>query len=68
MDDVAARLMDRLHAAALAENEERDWQRTGVIPCSDCGARVHAITLDSLPEHRCTERQLAHRTREKSIP
>lgn len=59
--DVAARIMDRLHGEALAEDEEREWQRTGRIRCSDCGATVRTDTLISLPEHGCTRRQKARR-------
>ncbi len=54
---VADRVMARLHAEALAEDEERAWQRTGRIPCSDCGRTVRTDTLLSLPEHGCTQRQ-----------
>jgi hypothetical protein len=61
---VEQRLMERLHEAALAENEERDWYRTGRIPCSDCGTLVRTQTLETLPPHRCTERQRARRERE----
>lgn len=58
---VAARIMDRLHGEALAEDEEREWQRTGRIRCSDCGATVRTDTLISPPEHGCTRRQKARR-------
>lgn len=64
--DLPGRIMARLHAEALIENEERDWQRTGRIPCSDCGTMVRTRTLESLPEHRCTERQRARRAAEGS--
>ncbi|MCX5000968.1 hypothetical protein [Streptomyces longwoodensis] len=55
-------------AAALRveadEAEALDWQRTGRIQCADCGTSVRTQTLESLPEHRCTERQRARRERE----
>ncbi|MGW2740668.1 hypothetical protein ACWC4D_41570 [Streptomyces sp. NPDC001288] len=63
---VEQRLMDRLHEQALAENEERDWHRTGRIRCDDCGTSVRTRTLESLPEHRCSQRQRARR--ERSTP
>lgn len=53
--------LDGLHTEALAENEERDWYRTGRIPCSDCGTMVRTETLETLPEHRCAQRQRARR-------
>lgn len=59
MSDTIAHITDRLHAEALIENEERDWYRTGRIPCSDCGTVVRTKTLETLPPHNCTERQLA---------
>ncbi|MET8694744.1 hypothetical protein ABZV65_19625 [Streptomyces bauhiniae] len=62
--DVTQRVMDRLHEEALIENEERDWQRTGRIPCSDCGTRVRTVTLETLPPHNCVQRQRARRERE----
>ncbi len=58
---VAARIMDRLHGEALAEDEEREWERTGRIRCSDCGRTVRAGDLTSLPEHGCSRRQMAQR-------
>jgi transcription initiation factor TFIIIB Brf1 subunit/transcription initiation factor TFIIB len=61
VSSVVDRLMDRLHAEAVIENEERNWQRTGRIRCGDCGTLVRTATLESLPEHRCFERQQAHR-------
>ena len=61
---VADRILDRLHAEALAEDEEREWQRTGRIRCSDCGTAVRTETLISLPEHGCTRRQTARRRTE----
>ncbi|MCM8552306.1 hypothetical protein [Streptomyces sp. STCH 565 A] len=62
--DVRQRVLDRLHKEALAENEERDWIRTGRIPCSDCGTLVRTETLETLPAHNCTARQRARRERE----
>jgi hypothetical protein len=61
---VEQRLMDRLHEEALAENEERDWWRTGRISCDDCGTMVRTRTLASLPPHNCIQRQQARRERE----
>ncbi|MFK4122333.1 hypothetical protein [Streptomyces longwoodensis] len=60
---VEQQLLDRLHDQALAENDERDWYRTGRIQCADCGTSVRTQTLETLPEHRCTERQRARRER-----
>ena len=54
-------LLDRLHAQALDEDEERTWQRTGRIRCQDCGTTVRTRTLISLPEHGCSRRQMARR-------
>ncbi|MER8002945.1 hypothetical protein [Streptomyces sp. NPDC095613] len=55
-------------AAALRaeadQQEERERERTGLIPCSDCGTMVRTRTLESLPEHRCIQRQRARRERE----
>ena len=62
MTELPDRLMDRLHEEALIENEERDWYRTGRIRCADCGTRVQTRTLESLPEHRCSQMQRARRT------
>lgn len=59
---VEARILDRLHEEALAEDEERTWQQTGRIRCSDCGTSVRTATLVSLPDHRCSQRQAARRT------
>lgn len=64
MTDLAAAILDRLHAQALAENEERDWYRTGRIPCHDCGTTVRTKTLETLPEHHCAQRQSARRERQ----
>ncbi|MDX3183503.1 hypothetical protein ACN6LF_001849 [[Kitasatospora] papulosa] len=64
MSDAATRILDRLHQEALDENEERDWYRTGRIPCHDCGTTVRTETLETLPEHRCSQRQQARRERE----
>ncbi|MFF2383741.1 hypothetical protein [Streptomyces sp. NPDC058108] len=61
---VEQRLMDQLHEAALIEDEEREWLRTGRIPCSDCGTRVRTTTLETLPDHQCSQRQHARRERE----
>jgi len=61
---VEQQLLDRLHEEALAENEERDWYRTGQIRCAECGTMVRTQTLATLPEHRCIERQRARRERE----
>ncbi|GAA4824270.1 hypothetical protein [Streptomyces ziwulingensis] len=56
-------------AAALRteadQQEEREWERTGLIPCSDCGTVVRTTTLETLPAHGCTARQRAARTTEK---
>ena len=65
MSDTLARITDRLHAEALVENEERDWYRTGLIPCSDCGTVVRTKTLETLPPHNCTERQRTRPTTEQ---
>ncbi|MFE9461745.1 hypothetical protein [Streptomyces californicus] len=62
MRDTAARILNRLHQEALDENEERDWYRTGRIPCHDCGTNVRTKTLESLPPHNCTQRQQEART------
>jgi hypothetical protein len=59
MSDTVARITDRLHVEALIENEERDWERTGRIPCSDCGTVLRTKTLETLPSHGCSERQRA---------
>lgn len=59
--DVGQRLMDRLHAEALIEHEEREWERTWLIPCSDCGTVVRTPNLETLPPHNCTERQRRNR-------
>ncbi|MFJ3984469.1 hypothetical protein [Streptomyces fungicidicus] len=61
--DVVQRPLDLLHEKALIENEERDWVRTGRVSCADCGTLVRTRTLESLPGHRCTERQRARRER-----
>ncbi|MFF8932396.1 hypothetical protein ACF1AO_34600 [Streptomyces longwoodensis] len=50
--------------AEADQADELDWQRTGRIQCADCGTSVRTRTLESLPEHRCTERQRARRERE----
>jgi hypothetical protein len=57
------RLADAVDAVVL--EEEREWERTGLIRCSDCGTRVRTRTLESLPEHRCIERQQANRSRDR---
>ncbi|MFJ6729388.1 hypothetical protein ACIQPQ_31250 [Streptomyces sp. NPDC091281] len=67
-DSVTDLIMARLHADALAENEERDWWRTGRIPCSDCGTVVRTKTLETLPPHNCTARQQARRERATDHP
>lgn len=36
---------------------EADFAATGSVLCDDCGARVRPRTLESLPPHRCAERQ-----------
>lgn len=55
-------------AAALRaeadQQEEREWERTGRIPCSDCGTMVRTETLETLPAHNCIVRQRARRQRE----
>ncbi|MEU2358605.1 hypothetical protein ABZ599_37535 [Streptomyces misionensis] len=55
-------------AAALRAEADQievvDWERTGRIQCADCGTMVRTQTLESLPAHRCTERQRARRERE----
>lgn len=43
--------------ALRAEADQIDWQRTGRFPCGDCGTLVRTETLESLPPHRCAERQ-----------
>lgn len=35
-----------------------DFAATGSVLCDDCGTRVRPRTLESLPPHRCAERQL----------
>ncbi|WP_329616470.1 hypothetical protein OG244_28490 [Streptomyces brevispora] len=64
MSDPAAAILNRLHAEALDENEEHDWYRTGRIPCHDCGTTVSTTTLETLPEHRCAQRQRARNDRD----
>lgn len=64
MTSLPSRALDRIHDEALIENEERDWCRTGRIPCSDCGFMVRTKTLESLPPHGCTQRQQVKRERE----
>ncbi|NEA52412.1 hypothetical protein [Streptomyces sp. SID10815] len=61
---VEQRMLGRLHEEALIENEERDWWVTGRIRCDDCGTMVRTQTLETLPPHRCTERQRARRERD----
>ncbi|WP_329142892.1 hypothetical protein OIU91_04395 [Streptomyces sp. NBC_01456] len=55
-------------AAALRDEadlqEEREWQRTGRIRCSDWGTIVRTETLETLPDHRCSQRQQARREHE----
>jgi hypothetical protein len=46
--------------------EELDWQRTGRIPCSDCGTLVRTEMLETLPSHNCTAHQRARRERESA--
>lgn len=53
-----------LHDEAVHQ-EEREWERTGLISCSDCGTVVRTKTLETLPPHNCTERQRADRAAEK---
>ena len=45
--------------------EEEEWMRTGRIRCHDCGTRVTTRTLETLPDHHCTQRQRARREQEK---
>jgi hypothetical protein len=55
-------------AAALRaeadQREDREWERTGLIPCSECGTVVRTKTLETLPAHNCNARQRARRERE----
>ncbi|MGW1606579.1 hypothetical protein [Streptomyces eurythermus] len=55
-------------AAALRDEADQaevlDWERTGRIQCADCGTMVRTQALETLPEHRCTERQRVRRERE----
>lgn len=39
----------------------QEWLATGRLECSDCGTSVRCDNLESLPPHRCTERQQARR-------
>jgi hypothetical protein len=49
----------------MEREEDQDWHKewlaTGYLECSDCGTRVRCANLESLPPHRCTERQRARR-------
>lgn len=36
-----------------------DYRESGGLLCGDCGQRVRPLSLVSLPEHGCAERQLA---------
>ncbi|MET9339247.1 hypothetical protein [Nonomuraea sp. NPDC003804] len=57
-DDVRAQLAD----SSLNDESydpEADFAATGTVLCADCGTRVRPRTLESLPEHRCAERQQA---------
>ncbi|MYR75155.1 MULTISPECIES: hypothetical protein [unclassified Streptomyces] len=65
MSNTVTRITNRLHEEALIENEERDWYRTGRIPCSDCGTMVRTKTLETLPPHGCTDRQRARHATEQ---
>jgi hypothetical protein len=38
-----------------------DFAESGGVLCDDCGTRLRPRTLESLPEHGCTERQRARR-------
>ncbi|WP_185899751.1 hypothetical protein [Streptomyces sp. WAC07061] len=46
--------------------DEQDWYRqwlvTGELECADCGTTVQCTNLESLPPHRCAERQQARRS------
>jgi hypothetical protein len=44
----------------------REWLATGRLECSDCGTRLKVANLETLPAHRCTERQAARRARASS--
>lgn len=41
--------------------DEESWFLTGKVRCADCGTTVRARTLESLPEHRCSERRRSRR-------
>lgn len=62
MSDVPTRIFDRLQQEAPDENDERDWCRTGLIPCHDCDTTARTRTLETLPRHNCTQRQRDART------
>ncbi|MFI6512884.1 hypothetical protein ACIBCT_35230 [Streptosporangium sp. NPDC050855] len=40
---------------------DADYHESGGVLCDDCGKRVRPRSLESLPEHGCTERQHARR-------
>ncbi|MFD0352923.1 hypothetical protein ACFVHW_04125 [Streptomyces sp. NPDC127110] len=54
-------------AAKQQPEEMQDWYRhwlaTGEVECADCGTTVRCENLETLPDHRCTERQRARRIR-----
>lgn len=45
----------------MTDAEYEEWFRTGKTRCDDCGTLVRCTNLESLPPHRCTERQRARR-------
>lgn len=51
-------------AALCTEADQLDWERTGRIPCSDCGTVVRTDTLETLPAHNCAAHQRARSERE----
>ncbi|CAK7288556.1 hypothetical protein [Streptomyces misionensis] len=59
--DTAIRGLDSVLNVEAGLAEVLDWERTGRIRCADCGAMVRTQTLETLPAHRCTERQRARR-------
>ncbi|AZM93911.1 hypothetical protein [Streptomyces sp. W1SF4] len=57
---------DPLAAGKDRPEEEQDryrqWLATGEVECAACGTTVRCANLESLPDHRCTERQRARRS------
>lgn len=47
--------------AMVVYDGARDFADNGSVLCEDCGSRVRPRSLESLPEHGCTEREKARR-------